>query len=73
MKILVALAVLPLCGCLMGGGSMAKIVKELAKDPATVRLRFPTPYGVFELDRYVPGSNSPPPGMTIPAQIKLSP
>lgn len=47
-----------LSGCLMGGGSAAKIIKELAKDPATVRIRFPTPYGVFELDRYVPGTNA---------------
>lgn len=39
---------------------MAKVVRELAKDPATVRLRFPTPYGIFELDRYIPGTNIPP-------------
>lgn len=60
MKLAVLILLLPLCGCMMGGGSMAKIVKELAKDPATVRLRFPTPYGVFELDRFVPTTNTPP-------------
>lgn len=60
MRTALLILVLPLLsGCLMGGGSMAKMVKELAKDPATVRIRFPTPYGVFELDRYIPGTNAP--------------
>lgn len=60
MRVALLILLLPLLsGCLMGGGSMAKVVRELAKDPATVRLRFPTPYGVFELDRYIPGSNAP--------------
>lgn len=60
MRLLALILLLPLCGCVMGGSGMSKIIKELAKDPATVRIRFPTPYGVFELDRYIPGSNSVP-------------
>lgn len=70
MKLWLLILLLPLLsGCLMGGGSMAKVIKELSRDPATVRVRFPTPYGVFELDRYVPGTNSQ--GVLLPLSGEL--
>jgi hypothetical protein len=48
-RLLFALPLLLLCGC------MAKIVKELAKDPATVHLQIMVPmYGSMILDRSYP-------------------
>lgn len=48
--LLLVVLIAPLCsGCAALG--VHKVVRELAKDPATVRLRVPTPYGPVELDR----------------------
>ena len=59
MKIL-PLMLLPLFlnGCMSGGA--AKVITALGKDPASLRARIPTPYGVIELERTAPNSNSPP-------------
>lgn len=45
-----------LCGCT----SVPKVIKALAKDPATVRLRVVGSGINIELDRTAPNSNSPP-------------
>jgi hypothetical protein len=43
---------------LMGCSNVPKLFHELAKDPATVRLRLMTPWGLVELDRANPGTNN---------------
>lgn len=59
MKILLLLVGLMfVSGCMTR--NMAKLVKELAKDPASVHLRITSIYGVAELTRTNPGTNSPP-------------
>ncbi len=53
------LCLLLLNGC-MSGGAAAKVVTALGRDPASVRARIPTPWGVIEIERTAPNSNSPP-------------
>lgn len=60
MKTILLLLLLSLSGCV----SPSKLVRELAKDPATVHLRITTIYGVIELDRTAPRTN------TLPHAIK---
>lgn len=51
--LLLSLLALPLLsGCAAFG--VHKVIRELAQDPATLRLRVPTPYGLVELDRTNP-------------------
>ncbi len=52
--------VLMLTGCSAVPKQMAKLVDALAKDPATVHLRMPTPWGVIELDRTAPTATTAP-------------
>lgn len=58
------LLLLPIVVLLSGCVNLSKTIKELSKDPATVHLRVTTVYGVIELDRTAPGTN------TLPHQIK---
>lgn len=50
--LLFAVCMLLPSGCVSFG--VPKVVEALAHDPATIRLRFPTPYGVVEFDRASP-------------------
>lgn len=43
-----------LCGCVSGGA----LVRELAKDPATVSLRVTSVYGTIDYVRTNPGTNT---------------
>ena len=48
-------------GCaMMGLGKVGSMVKALAKDPATIHMRLPTPYGVIEIDRTNPNAGTAP-------------
>jgi hypothetical protein len=49
---------LSLTGCTSGG--IAKVIKAAANDPASVHLKFGTPWGAAEYDRTNPGTNSRP-------------
>lgn len=54
------LLLIPIIVLMTGCVNTSKLVRELAKDPATVHLRITTIYGVIELDRTAPRTNSMP-------------
>lgn len=60
MKTILLFLLLSLSGCV----NTSKLVRELAKDQSTVRLRITTIYGMIELDRTSPRTN------TLPHTIK---
>jgi uncharacterized protein with ACT and thioredoxin-like domain len=57
--LLACVSALVLCGCATGG-SLAKVVKELKNDPATVNVRITSIYGSIFFTRTAPTTNSLP-------------
>lgn len=54
------LLLIPIVALLSGCMNTPKLIKALSADPATVHLRVTTIYGVIELDRTAPRTNSMP-------------
>jgi hypothetical protein len=66
---LLALLLLPLCGCV----SMSKLAEQLKQDPATVDISVSTIYGNFVFHRAFPVgvTNQQQPTITVPLQMRI--
>ncbi len=55
LALLAALLLLPGCSTQK---NLTKLVKELAKDPASVNINLSTVYGTLRFERYIPGNTN---------------